>query len=270
MDLLRKILRIPGARGLWARFPIGPVEAKVRFGVHDRPHYAYGVYWAAVQAKQLRIPRITAIELGVAGGRGLVALERICAEVSAALEVDIAVVGFDSGAGMPPPLDYRDLPHVWNEGFYKMDEALLRSRLRSAKLALGDVATTTKAWLQDGIEAPIGFVAFDLDYYSSTRDAFALFEGGESTHLPRALCYFDDLCPTDIACMSTYVGEYLAIDEFNRAHERRKIAKIENLRANRPYWERWQDRMYAFHDFAHSRYPERVIPHGDRYDQLPL
>ena len=100
---------------------------------------------------------------------------------------------------------------------------------------LGDVAVTTQSWLQDSIQAPIGFIAFDLDYYSSTKASFALFEGAESTHLPRVHCFFDDLGCTNLGCMNTFVGEYLAIDEFNQSHADRKIAKIENLRINRPY-----------------------------------
>lgn len=270
MEILFHLLRVPGATGMWRRFPFGSVKTRVQYGIYARPHYAYGVYWASLQAKQLGIPRITVIELGVAGGRGLMALEAIGKEIGAHLGIEIDVVGFDSGKGMPAPVDYRDLPHIWNAGFYEMDEKKLRERLTSAKLVLGDVAETTRQWLRNSIQSPIGFVAFDLDYYSSTKASFALFEGSDSTHLPRVHCYFDDLGCTDLGCMSKFVGEYLAIDEFNRDHTDRKIGKIENLRINRPLWEIWQDRLYAFHDFGHPRYTERVLPHGDRYSQIPL
>ena len=57
------------------------------------------------------------IELGVAGGRGLLALEEASAEIGPFLGVKIDVVGFDSGEGIPAPIDYRDLPHSWNAGF---------------------------------------------------------------------------------------------------------------------------------------------------------
>jgi hypothetical protein len=115
-----------------------------------------------------------------------------------------------------------------------MDQAALRAKLQSAKLVIGDVAVTVKQWLRDSIESPLGFVAFDLDYYSSTKAALALLDGPESTHLPRVHCYFDDLAAGDQSCMNRYVGEYLAIDEFNAAHEDRKICLIEQTAHQSP------------------------------------
>jgi hypothetical protein len=35
--------------------------------------------------------------------------------------VDIELYGFDSGSGLPPPLDYRDMPHYFRAGLYEMD-----------------------------------------------------------------------------------------------------------------------------------------------------
>ena len=269
MDLLSQVMRLPYAKGLWARLPVGRVDLKVQYGIYPRPQYAYGVYWAAYLASCIGVPRITAIELGVAGGRGLVALEAACAEIGTFLGVKIDVVGFDAGEGLPPPVDYRDLPHVWNAGYYKMDQAALRARLQSAKLVIGDVGVTVKHWLQDSIESPLGFVAFDLDYYSSTKAALALLDGPESTHLPRVHCYFDDLAAGDQSCMNRYVGEYLAIDEFNAAHQDRKICLIEQLRINRPGYEQWQERMYVFHNFSHAKYTQ-VVVRGARHTELPL
>lgn len=269
MDLLSQVMRLPYVKGLWARLPVGRVDLKVQYGIYPRPHYAYGVYWAAYLASCIGVPRITAIELGVAGGRGLVALEAACAEIGTFLGVKIDVVGFDGGEGLPPPVDYRDLPHVWNAGYYKMDQAALRAKLQSAKLVIGDVAVTVKHWLRDSIESPLGFVSFDLDYYSSTKAALALLDGPESTHLPRVHCYFDDLAAGDQSCMNRYVGEYLAIDEFNAAHRDRKICLIEQLRINRPSYEHWQERMYVFHNFSHAKYTQ-VVVRGARHTEMPL
>lgn len=260
MGLLSQLLRLPYVKGLWARFPVGSVEHRVLYGIYPRANYAYGVYWSAVLAARLGIPRMTAIEFGVAGGLGLLALENVAQELGAHVGVKIDVVGFDSGEGMPAPVDYRDLPHIWNVGFYRMEPEKLRARLRSAKLVLGDVATTTDEWLRTGMESPVGFVAFDLDYYSSTKAALRIFEGKESTHLPRVHCYFDDLEANDLGCMNRYVGEHLAIREFNDAHSDRKIGPIEGIRSCRTRWEHWQDRMYAFHNFAHPAYTQLVIP----------
>src|SRR3954468_22827689 len=113
MNLLRQFTRIPLMLGLWERFPLGPVATRIHYGVFPYAHYAYGVYYAARSAASLGIPRIMAIEFGVAGGRGLVALEQASAEIERDTGIGIDVVGFDSGEGMPPAVDYRNLPHIW-------------------------------------------------------------------------------------------------------------------------------------------------------------
>ena len=269
MGWLNQVLRVPYVHGLWQRFPIGNIRARVDHGIFEYPNYAYGVYWSAYLAARLGIRRITAIELGVAGGRGLLALERASLEIGRALDVQIDVVGFDTGAGMPPPHDYRDLPHIWQEGFYRMEPEKLRGRLTTARLVLGDVAQTTREFIASA-PAPLAFISFDLDYYSSTKAAFGLLEGTAATHLPRVHCYFDDVVANNLGCMNPYVGELLAIDEFNEAHTDRKICRFEQLRLARERWEVWQDRIYVFHDFAHPDYTQRVIPNESRHTQRPL
>jgi len=270
MDILNQVMRIPFLIGLWFRFPIGPVATRVYWGIFRYPHYAFGVYWAAVQASRLGIPRISVLEFGVAGGRGLLALEAASREIALATGVRIDVFGFDSGAGMPKPKDHLDLPHIWGEGFYRMDEQKLRARLATAELLLGDVKQTVKAWLADESHAPVGFAAFDLDYYSSTRDALEIFRTAAHRHLPRVYCYFDDVVANELGCMNPYVGELLAIQRFNEMSPERKIARIEQLRLCRPRWELWQDRMFAFHDFAHPHYCDLLIPAASKETQLAL
>jgi hypothetical protein len=51
------------------------------------------------------------------------------------------------GTGMPQASDYRDLPHVWAKGFYRMDVDRLTARLTTAQLILGDVAQTIPEWV---------------------------------------------------------------------------------------------------------------------------
>jgi len=259
MSALDYLMRLPLFAGLWLRFPVGPLEKRIEYGVVPRPHYAYGVFWAALTARRLGTPRISVMEFGVAGGRGLLALESLAAEVESATGVGIDVYGFDTGEGMPRPQDYRDLPHIWNQGFYKMDVAKLRARLTRAQLVLGDVAQTTTEWLRGEKRAPIGFIAFDLDYYSSTKAAFGIFGADHRQYLPRVYCYFDDVSSNDLGCMNEYVGELLAIREFNDAHPLRKIAKVERLRVNRSRWESWQEKIFVLHDFEHPQYCQPVI-----------
>lgn len=266
---LRQAVRLPFFLKAWSRLPLGSLRTRVDYGVFPYPHYAYGVYWAAVLASRLGVPRISAIEFGVAGGTGLVALERVAGEIATELGVGIDVFGFDSGSGMPQPVDYRDLPHIWQGGFYRMDVAALRAKLSSATLVIGDVRQTTSQWMAEA-HAPLGFVAFDLDYYSSTVAALQVFGGDESRHLPRVYSYFDDVTANDLGCMNPYVGELLAIDEFNRASSERKVCRIELLRVHRTRWEKWQDRMYAFHHFTHPAYTLPVIAQSAPETQLPL
>ena len=268
--LLRRLTQIPGARTAWRRFPVGSLERLVRFGILPRPNYAYGVFSAAQQAKRLGIEAISVIEFGVAGGRGLVALEKMSAQIGAALGVEIAVFGFDGGEGMPTPEGYRDLPHVWDQGFYKMDVDKLRSTLQSAKLVLGKVGDTVSALMREGNYPPVGFVSFDLDYYSSTKQAFALFEGGPETRLPRTYCYFDDIRSPEIACHNDWIGELCAIREFNEEHQSRKLAPIHMLQYALPHAAAWQEQMYVLHDFEHPLYCKNLTEKKDSHTQIPL
>lgn len=266
--VLARLSRIPGARSLWRRFPLGSVATRVRYGIFDRPHYAYGVYAAADLARRLGLDAIQVIEFGVAGGRGLVALERIAALVEADLNIKIAVCGFDSGSGMPSPVDYRDLPHVWDKGFYAMDVAKLKARLKpTTELILGDVKTTIASWTP---KARVGFVAFDLDYYSSTKDALTLFERPDEYLLPRVYAYMDDIMWPEHALHNEWVGELCAIREFNEEHSMKKLSPIHMFRHTRVNEAPWNEQMYVFHDFQHPLYCKNVTAAGAQYNQLPL
>lgn len=206
-------------------FPLGSVGLRTEYDIWDRPHYAYGIYSAANLATTLGLSSVSVIEFGVAGGNGLRAMEEIAERVSKYFGLEIAVYGFDTGTGMPAPIDYRDLPHVWRAGFYQIEIATLRSQLRNASLILGDVFSTTREFLAIETLAPIGFVSFDLDYYSSTKHAFQIFSGAVPTRLPRVWCYFDDIIYPERACHNQYIGELCAIREFNHEHDLQKIAK---------------------------------------------
>jgi hypothetical protein len=242
----------------------------MRFDAVEQPWYAYGVYASAWLAKRLGIPSISAIEFGVAEGRGLVILERLADMIGTAVGVDVVPYGFDSGQGMPKPIDYRDLPHVWSEGFYPMDHEALRRRLTKARLVLGDVAKTTGETLSSGTMPPVGFISFDLDYYSSTKAAFAIFDGPAQTRLPRVQCYFDDINWPEFGCLKDYVGELLAIREFNDEHPKKKICPIAHLRTQRERPARWNEQIFVCHDFDHPLYGVNVAPDHAEFRRIPL
>ena len=228
--------------------------------------YAYGVGQAAALARALGEPAITVLELGVAGGAGLLELEHLAASET---RVNVHAVGFDRGTGMPAPVDYRDLPYVWRAGHYAMDETALRRRLTSAELRAGDVAGTLPRFLAEG-PPPVGFIVFDLDYYSSTAAALAaLATAPVGRFLPRVLCYFDDTVGPNEELHSEFTGELLAITEFNDASLRRKVAPVHGL-GTKPgiNGAQWAQGMHALHLFDHPRYCDYVHPEPDR--QLPL
>ena len=197
--------------------------------------------------------RISAIEFGVAGGNGLVELERIATEVSAVYGVEIDVFGFDTGVGLPKPEDYRDFPNLYRACGFRMDEPKLRGLLKRARLILGDVADTIETFMASG-PAPVGFVSIDVDLYSSTMAAFKLFTGDPRLLLPRVYCYFDDILGETF---SEFTGERLAVAEFNAAHSMRKISPIFGLRYHlrEPHqMEPWPDQMFIAHLFDHELY----------------
>ncbi len=218
-----------------------------------RAQYLWGVLHAARAASSADLDGFSALEFGVAGGNGLLELEAAARVAEEIYAVEIEVVGFDSGAGMPAPIDHRDVPWVIKPGLLAMDEPRLRARLTRADLVLGPVVDTVPQWLA-GTHRPVGFIAFDLDYYSSTIDAFQVLDAADLALLPRIVCYFDDLFGYG---WSDVNGERAAIVDFNDAHRCRKIAKIHGLRYELPLEDGmrpWPELMYLAHILDHARY----------------
>jgi hypothetical protein len=156
---------------------------------------------------------------------------------------------------MPASTDPRDAPWLIEPAYFKMDEGALRARLDRAQLVLGPVGETVPEWSRSD-HPPIGFIAFDLDYYSSTMGAFGLLEGDPGRLLPRVPCYFDDMFGYG---WTDFVGERAAIDDFNASHDQRKIAKIHGLRFELPpeeFTRDWHEKLYLIHLFDHARYAD--------------
>jgi hypothetical protein len=220
----------------------------------DKSQYAWGVAQGAALAKVLGVARISVIEFGVANGSGLVPLERIAEAVEKKTNVGIDVFGFDTGVGLPKPEDFRDHPNRWFGGQFPMDKEKLQSILVRAQLYLGPVNETVPSFLATN-PAPIAFVSFDMDLYSSTRDALTIFQSTyDNNLLPRVVCYFDDIFGYTY---NELCGERLAMAEFNSSHNRRKIYPIHGLRYFIPriaFDELWPEGMYFAHFFEHPLY----------------
>lgn len=216
-----------------------PYNYRLTFKAVERPHYGYCIYQSLRLAHALGYKKISIIEFGVAGGKGLLNIEHHVKQLQKIVNIEVEIYGFDLGSGLPTPKGYKDSPYLWKKGFYQMDIPKLKNRLRSAKLVLGEIKKT----LKDFKCAPVACVLFDLDYYSSTMDAFEIFD---KPHLPRVFCYFDDAFGSDVALRNEYTGELRAINEFNK----KKQMKIVQLKEDISY----RHRVFIMHDFKHPQY----------------
>ncbi|HEY7231042.1 MAG TPA: hypothetical protein VH558_11785 [Pseudolabrys sp.] len=230
---------------------LGSYRAKVDFDLVVRQQYAFPILYAADMAIKYGLKSITLIEFGVANGAGLLNMCRIAERTRRATGIEFHVFGFDTGKGMPPAIDYRDLPEVFQEGDFPMDfEKLRRSLPDFAHLVIGDIEETIPSFLASVTsEAPIGFVAIDTDYYSSAIKALRVLNGEADLYLPVLPIYLDDI---GVDGSNPWTGELLAINEFNRESKLRKISPFTLLRSRRIFKNtQWIDRMYAAHIHDH-------------------
>jgi len=254
-------------RRLLQRFPVGSWERRLRSGAVRRPHYAWCLHYAALDARGLGYRAMTVVELGVAGGNGLLCLCDHAAQIRKVLGIEIRVVGFDSGGGLPTTSDVRDLHYLWPGGSFEMDRAALEKRLAGrAELVFGNVGETVPRW-QPAAEAPLGCIMFDLDLYTSTRDALPLLTG--TNVLPRVWCYFDDIFGFPEMALTDFIGEGAAVHEFNqhpdRARLRDNVSPARIFAAEAP--ESWHQKMYIYHRLSHPQYDTCLA--GEK-PQLPL
>jgi hypothetical protein len=150
--------------------PLVPYRDRLFVNAVKRAHYAHCIYEAAQLASRLTYPKVSVIEFGCGGGNGLLDAEMHIAEIAKIFPLNIELYGFDTGTGLPPGEDYRDLLHYFRTGQFQMH-----------------VKDTCKTFFADYDPAPIGCVFHDLDFYSSTRDALTLFDADNAHFLPRVL-----------------------------------------------------------------------------------
>jgi hypothetical protein len=227
------------------------------------------LYYAALQAKNLGYRAMTAIELGVAGGNGLLRMCEHASAIQKELGIEVIVAGFDAGSGLPKSDSPRDLKYYWSAGAFPMDYQGLKARLAGrAELIIGDVADTCPKWNPQP-NAPLGVIAFDLDLYSSTMAAFSLLE--KENVLPRIWCYFDDIVEFPESCLTDFLGVAAAIKDFNEMPKRRLLQ--DNLSQARVFAECpiewWHLKMYIYHRLTHSQYNVSVYDRSGP-DQLRL
>lgn len=247
-------LRVLAMRKLLQRLPLGSYTARLQANAVDRPWYGHCLYNAAVEAKALGYKAVTAVEMGVAGGNGLVCLCGHKEEIQKALGIEIVLAGFDTSVGLPSSGDARDLLYCWPAGSFEMDRSALEKRIAGrAQLVIGDVAQTVKSW-SPRADAPLGVVLFDLDLYSSTMAALPLLTG--ENVLPRVWCYLDDISGYPDNAYTDAIGVRAAVLDFNASPERNArrdhIMQAHTFKGQVP--EDWHQQMYVYHRLGHPQY----------------
>ena len=162
------------------------------------------------------------------------------------------IYGFDSDIGMPAlSAGYKDHPELWHEGQFLSDHDQIRSKLSSnAKLISGNIDNTIVEFCENNLStnSPIGFVAVDVDLYSSTLSVLKLLErSNPEFYLPVTILYFDDI--NDLLTNNSWCGEMLAIREWNETHDMRKLEEMRIRQNHSPAG--WHDHIYGFHVFDH-------------------
>jgi len=266
----RNSLRGALVRRLIRRLAFIPYPLRLSVDAVERAHYGYCVFHAARQAKFLGLKQISVLEFGVAGGNGLINLEYHAIETKKHLNIDVQIYGFDSGKGLPDPVDYRDLPYFWHGGSYEMDQAKLLSRLQFAKVVVGRISDTLPTFFDEYKPAAVAAVFIDLDYYSSTMEAFKLFEIARENILPRIYMYFDDMIWPEDALYSNFTGERLSILQFNDNHGDQKISEAFYLRYGPNNYGAWRNQIYIYHDFAHRDYCRFLGSSDSRPESLAI
>jgi len=261
-------LRTLAIRRLLMRWPLGSYRARLYGGAVKRPPYGWCMYHAAIEARALGHKAVTVVELGVAGGNGLVCLLQDRKEIQQALGIEILVAGFDAGTGLPASDDPRDMLYCWPAGSFEMDRPALERRIGAqAELIIGDVRETLGDW-SPRPDAPLGAIFFDLDLYSSTMGAFTLLE--KTNILPRIWCYFDDICGLSEDATTDRIGEREAIRQFNLDPQR----ELRNDHLSLAYTfkgavpEAWHQQIYIYHRMSHPDYNRCLSPTAKH--QLPL
>jgi hypothetical protein len=247
----------------------GSYRSKISWDLIVRQPYAFGALEAADIARDSGLQAVTLIEVGVASGAGLMNLSTIAARVSAETGIRCEVHGFDTGAGMPPPVDYRDHPDLYQQGDFAMDADALRATLPgTTKLHLGPLSSTIPKFIDElDTSAPIGFVILDVDYWSSTVDALQLLKSNPEHYLPRAVVYVDDIA---LDGHNSAAGATLAVRAFNEAMSRRQLehhAFLENRRVF--HRAAWIKQTMFLHVLDHPRRADVPPVETKRYIENP-
>ncbi|MFL2901657.1 MAG: hypothetical protein ACJZ36_01690 [Candidatus Pelagibacter sp.] len=219
-----------------------------------RPHYENILLESVLEAKKIGYKNVSILELGVAGGNGIIALEKYKKKIEKMTNIKIDIYGFDYGEGLPATSNKFDLPFLWSHGDYKIDKVKLDKKINN-KIFLGDIKNTFKEFLKNN-PAPISAIFIDLDYYTSTKFFLNQLPDAYEFLLPRVYCYFDDVVDVN-NYINEHNGERLAIKEFNDANQNIKIGKsLSNLSDFK--FSIGNEKLFMLHNFNHKHYSKKI------------
>jgi hypothetical protein len=221
-----------------------------------RPHYYALLYESFYEAKKLNYSEISVIEFGVAGGNGLLAIEKYCEKLSKKFKIDYQIFGFDfggtAGGGLMETKEPKDITYFWSKGDFKMNEEKLKKKIKKSNLIIGDINKTLDNFVELYKPPKISTIFFDLDYYTSTKNSFKIFDNDDKYFMPRVFCYFDDVH----APANNFTGVHAAINEFN-LEKKKKIVKDYGSSLSFKYGPFYEE-VYLMHNFEHKDYLKKV------------
>jgi len=197
---------------------------------------------------------VSVLELGVAGGNGLLSLEKYKKKIQKLYSVKINIYGFDSGEGLPVINDKLNLPFLWKSGDYKIDKKKLENKVNS-KIIYGDIKYTVDDFIKTNPKN-IVCIFFDLDLYTSTKDFLNQINKLEKFLCPRVHCYFDDVFNSN-HWINEHNGERLAINQFNNENKNLKFGlSLDNI--NDFKFPLGKGHLFILHNFNHIDYNKYI------------
>tara|TARA_B100000029_G_C17404861_1_gene898449 strand:- start:69 stop:902 length:834 start_codon:yes stop_codon:yes gene_type:complete len=231
-----------------------------------RPNYENILLESVLEAKELGYKSVSVLELGVAGGNGIIALEKYKKKIEKLTNIRIDIFGFDSGDGLPEINNKYDLPFFWKTGDYRTDKQKLEKRI-SSKIFYGDIKNTFDEFIKTNPSKIIS-IFVDLDLYTSTKNFLSQLPKYRNFLCPRVYCYFDDVFhPRHY--INEHNGELLAIKEFNNENRDIKIGK--SLSSYYDFkFPTAVENLFMLHNFTHKDYLKNLDTENNFRNSLSL
>ena len=235
-------------------------STKLFYDAVERPGYSYGIVNAVIQAKSLGYSSMSVLEFGVASGEGIKVMQKIQNDILKEYNFEIFIYGFDSSTGLPKSTNIKDQVYFWKESmFINSNSDYSKIENNQTKIIIGNVENTASTFIDKFKPPVIGFISFDLDFYTSTIGAFSLFNKTYiNNFLPRVECFMDDTASYNYLSANSQTGVLKAISEFNKNDEEIQILQKVGIGRSRKVISGWFDACFVIHFFSHEKYNEFI------------